>query len=306
MLAIVTGCAGFIGRHCTRKLAAENHTILGLDASPMPMAEDWGVTHFDQAPVNAIALEDATARYGLPQCVIHCAGSGSVPASFENPYADFMANVQSALEVLDFSRRNGGKVKVVLISSAAVYGNFSSLPLAESMAGQPASPYGAHKKIMEEPAASYGKKFAVPSVCVRLFSGYGSGLRKQLLWDACRKAAQGDFSFSGSGEEKRDWLHVSDAAGLLCLAAERASTSAPVINGGTGQGTSIKQILTLLGALHSPARTPVFTGQARTGDPGHLVADISRLREWGGNSHVSLEQGLAEYVDWFRSQVSHD
>ena len=306
MLAIVTGCAGFIGRHCARELAAQKYTVLGLDSSPMPTAADWGATHFDQAPVTAVALDDAAARYGLPQCIIHCAGSGSVPASFENPYADYMANVQSALEVLDFSRRNDSQVKVVLISSAAVYGNFSSLPLAESMAGQPTSPYGAHKKIMEDLAVSYGKNFAVPSICVRLFSIYGAGLKKQLLWDACRKVAHDDFSFSGSGEEERDWLHVTDAARLLCLAAKHASTSAPVINGGTGQGTTIKQILTMLGRLYSPTRIPMFTGQARSGDPGHLVADTTLLHKWGFNSQMPLEQGLLQYVDWFSKQVGHD
>lgn len=305
-LALVTGCSGFIGRHCARELARRGRAVLGLDSSLMPEAQDWGIAHFYQGPVNAAALEDAVTRHGLPQAIIHCAGSGSVPASVQNPYADFMANVQTVLEILDFSRRNGSKVAVVLPSSAAVYGNISSRPLAEDMAGQPASPYGAHKKIMEDLARSYGKNFGVPGVCVRLFSVYGAGLKKQLLWDACRKAVRGEFSFFGSGEEERDWLHVTDAARLLCLAAERASPDVPIVNGGTGQGTSIRQILTMLGELWQPALLPVFTGQTRTGDPGHLTADASRLGEWGFTPLLPLEQGLREYVAWFQKQVPHD
>ncbi len=303
---LVTGCSGFIGRHCARELAAQGCSVLGLDSAPMPEAQDWGITHFYQASVNAVALDDIAARYGLPGLVIHCAGSGSVPTSMQNPYADFMANVQSTLEVLDFSRRNNGSVKIVLPSSAAVYGNLSSLPLAEHMTGQPASPYGAHKKIMEDLAASYGRSFGVPSVCVRLFSIYGAGLKKQLLWDACRKAARAEFSFFGSGEEERDWLHVRDAARLLCLVKEKADTSSPVVNGGTGQGVSIKKVLTLLGTLWRPPLTPIFTGLTREGDPVHLVADISRLQKWGFTPLTFLEQGLQEYIAWFQSLVPHD
>ncbi|MCL1939095.1 MAG: NAD(P)-dependent oxidoreductase [Desulfovibrionaceae bacterium] len=305
-IALVTGCSGFIGRHCARELAANGYIVLGLDAAPMPEAQDWGIAHFWQTPINAAALDDAALRHGLPQCLIHCAGSGSVLASLQNPYADFMANVQSTLEALDFSRRNGAAVNVVLPSSAAVYGNISASPLAEAVAGQPASPYGVHKKIMEELATSYGQNFTVPSVCVRLFSVYGAGLKKQLLWDACRKAERGEFSFFGSGAEERDWLHVSDAARLLFLATEHASPSVPVVNGGTGQGTSIKEVLTMLGRAWSPALTPQFTGHTRTGDPDRLVADISRMREWEFTPRIPLEQGLHEYVRWFQGQMRHD
>ena len=305
--AFVTGCSGFIGRHCARELAARGYVVLGLDAAPMPEAHDWGIAHFWQTPVNAATLDDAARDHGLPQCLIHCAGSGSVQASMQNPYADFMANAQSTLEVLDFSRRNGSVVNVVLPSSAAVYGNISAHSLTEDMVGQPASPYGVHKKIVEDLARSYGDNFSVPGVCVRLFSVYGAGLKKQLLWDACRKAVRGEeFSFFGSGAEERDWLHVHDAARILLFVAEHASPSVPVVNGGTGQGTSIKDMLTILGKEWSPVLTPRFTGDIRTGDPDRLVADISRLRDWDFVPQISLDQGIREYVRWFQGQVSHD
>ena len=304
--AFVTGCSGFIGRHCARELASNGFVVLGFDAAPMPEAQDWGIAHFYQTFINAAALDDATLNHGLPQCLIHCAGSGSVQASAQNPYTDFMANVQSALEVLDFSRRNGSRVKVALPSSAAVYGNISAFPLVEDLSGQPASPYGAHKKIMEDLAACYGRNFTVPGVCVRLFSVYGAGLKKQLLWDACRKAERGDFSFFGSGSEERDWLHVSDAARLLFMATELASPSVPVVNGGTGHGTSVREVLTMLGEAWSPIITPQFTGQVRAGDPDRLVADISRLRDWNFTPGIPLEHGIQDYVRWFQGRMIHD
>jgi len=302
----VTGCSGFIGRNCARELSARGINVLGLDVAAMPEANNWGISNFLQVPVNAAALDDAVLRYGLPQFLIHCAGSGSVPASMLNPYADFMANVQSVLEILDFSRRNKSIVKIVLLSSAAVYGNISDCSLTESMTGKPASPYGTHKKIMEDLASGYGRNFGVPCVCVRLFSVYGAGLKKQLLWDACQKAKLGDFSFFGNGSEERDWLHISDAARLLILAAEYASPLVPVINGGTGYGRSIKDVLTILGKTWYPVITPEFTGQTRSGDPDRLIADISRLNDWGFKPNISLEQGIQGYVSWFKKQVCND
>ena len=305
-LAFVTGAAGFIGRYCAMELGARNYIVSGFDAAPMPEAPDWGITHFYQTPVTAAVLDDAVQSHGLPEFLIHCAGSGSVPASMQNPYADFMANVQSTLEVLDFSRRKGATMKVVLPSSAAVYGNIAANSLAENMVGQPLSPYGIHKKVMEDLAAGYGRNHSVPSVCVRLFSVYGAGLKKQLFWDACHKAVEGDFSFYGNGKEERDWLHVKDAVCLLLLAAEYASPSRPVVNGGTGHGTSLKDVLSILGKTWSPVLTPNFTGQIRTGDPDRMVADISLLRNWSFIPNISLEFGIQDYVRWFQSRNSHD
>ena len=305
-IALVTGCSGFIGRHCARELADRGYIVFGLDVASMPDAQNWGLRQFWQAQVSAAVLDDVALRHGLPQCIIHCAGSGAVSVSIQNPYADFIANVQSAMEALDFSRRNNSAIKVVLPSSAAVYGNIAVSHLAEHMAGHPTSPYGAHKKIMEDLAASYGKNFGVPGVCVRLFSVYGVGLKKQLLWDACRKAKCGEFSFFGNGAEERDWLHVKDAVRLLILAVEHASPSVPLVNGGTGKETSTKEVLTMLGGDWSPALSPRFTGHTRVGDPYRLVADISCLRKWGFAPCIPLEQGLHEYVRWFQGQIRHD
>jgi UDP-glucose 4-epimerase len=302
----VTGAAGFIGRFCALELHSQDHTVIGMDVFPMYDVEDWGISYFYQTAADGDSLETISEAHGLPGAIIHCAGSGSVPASFEDPKGDFQKNVLSVLDVLEFSRRHKGNVALVFPSSAAVYGNLSDQPLKESKCSKPISPYGVHKKIVEDLSASYGRNFGVPSICLRLFSVYGEGLRKQLLWDACQKAHKGNFCFSGSGEEKRDWLHVSDAASLMCQAMKHASPLSPILNGGTGKGTTTADILDLLGAQWEPSLRPVFDGKARSGDPVHLVADISVMESWDMKPQMSLSDGVQAYVSWFKREIIND
>lgn len=297
----VTGASGFIGSWTLRALARKGIPVLGLDLLPSPAREDLsGMLPSVVVPCELAELTATAEQHGIPAAVIHCAGSGSVPFSFDDPRADFLANVTTTVEVLEFSRRQGGAVSVVLPSSAAVYGTAQNAPQKESGATGPISPYGEHKLLAEALCRLYGRHFGVPSTVIRFFSVYGPGLRKQLLWDACRKVRSGDFSFSGNGEERRDFLHVTDAAELLHLAVQKATPDCPVANGGTGMGTPIRDVLTAIGDRWDPPRSPSFTGVARKGDPTHYCAEISMIRGWGFRPRRELDEAIEEYVAWFR------
>lgn len=233
---------------------------------------------------------------------LHCAGGSSVGYSIDHPREDFLATVGTMVDVLEFARLRSPAVKVIYPSSAAVYGARAELPLREEFAGAPISPYGLHKCMVEDLCRAHGARYGVPSALVRFFSLYGNGLYKQLLWDACTKAKAGDFTFFGTGEEQRDWLHVDDAARLLALAVDHATADSPVVNGATGVGLTIRELLTRLGALLSPPRIPVFSQAVKPGDPCHLVADVRRAQAWGFTPQVPLEAGLAAYIRWFDAQ----
>ena len=144
-------------------------------------------------------------------------------------------------------------------------------------------------------------RISASSICVRLFSVCGPGLRKQLFWDACVKAAQGEFSFYGTGRELRDWLHVEDAARLLGMAIDHASPACPVTNGGSGTGISVRTALEILGRNWNGSMTPAFSGEERRGDPSSFVADASRVKEWGFLPSIPLDAALRDYVEWFKT-----
>jgi UDP-glucose 4-epimerase len=232
--------------------------------------------------------------------IVHCAGGASVGFSVAHPHADFQRTVGCTADVLEYARLHARGARVVLCSSAGVYGEASPGPIPESAPRRPMSPYGMHKKMAEDLCRSYARSCGVASVAVRLFSVYGAGLRKQLLWDACNKSARGERRFFGTGAELRDWLHVDDAAALLAASVRLASGESPVINGGTGRAASTREILGSLFRELGVADQPAFTGESKAGDPVSLVADASRAFALPWRPAVDWEQGVAAVARWFR------
>jgi UDP-glucose 4-epimerase len=157
-----------------------------------------------------------------------------------------------------------------------------------------------HKKLSEDLCRSYGRHSGVRSALIRLFSIYGVGLRKQLLWDACNKIANGDFSFAGTGAETRDWLHVEDAAALMIQAANHAAADCPVVNGGAGEATSIASVVGAIAKAFGNHQPPTFSGISRPGDPIHYQADISEALAWGWSPKRRWQDEVPAYVRWFQ------
>jgi UDP-glucose 4-epimerase len=208
---LVTGANGFLGRHVALFFARKGHTVLGMGHGEWSREEweQWGLSAWHRADVTLGTLKQ---HAGIPSAIVHCAGGGSVSFSIEDPIADFERTVVTTAHVLEYVRLAAPFCRVVYPSSASVYGTVEKLPIREDCHAAPISQYGVHKLMAEQMVASYARQFRTSAAVVRLFSVYGCGLRKQLLWDACRKFANSDHIFMGSGEEVRDWLHVEDAA----------------------------------------------------------------------------------------------
>ena len=285
MRAVITGGAGFIGATVARVLAAGGHAVeiagTSVELDPLTPARIAALGTFDLA--------------------VHCAGGSSVAASVRDPDGDHAKTVPPFAALLAHVRAHSPAARIVLLSSAAVYGHAQQLPTPEDCPRAPVSPYGRHKLACEELCATFGHD-GVATAIVRLFSVYGAGLRKQLLWDACHKAQRGDITFAGTGEEQRDWLHVDDAARLIAEVAGHASTEAPAFNGGTGTGVRVRDIVGDICRAFG-AGEPQFTGEVRAGDPPAYIADVTRAHALGWAPQTELARGIADYVAWFRTQA---
>lgn len=303
--AIILGGAGFIGRHVARALAARGYVVAGLghgDWDPHERAA-WGVTRWRNDNVSETAIA-ALAEDTHPDVLVQCAGSGSVAASLYDPSRDYVCNVETTRAALEYIRRHAPACRFILPSSAAVYGQVTELPIRVDTPLSPVSPYGTHKAIGEMLTRSYAWHFDVPAIIVRLFSIYGPGLRKQLLWDACGKLMQGTAIFSGSGNEERDWLHVEDAAALLVAAIDRAASSCPTVNGGTGMSTRIGDVIGWLRQALGTIEPVQFDGVVRAGDPNCYRADVSMLTDWDWRPERRLLEEIPRYAHWYTATAA--
>lgn len=301
-VVLVTGAYGFLGRHTALEFSRSGAHIIGLGHGMWPESEwrAWGLSKWHSG---AVTVENILDHGDNPDWIIHCAGGGSVGFSVSNPLLDFQRTVGGTSEVLEFIRKYAPGAGLVYPSSAAVYGCARTVPISEEDNTAPVSPYGVHKQMAEQLCRSYGNSFGVKCAILRLFSVYGPGLRKQLLWDACHKLQTGEPCFGGTGLEKRDWLHVADASKLLRLAAERVAPDCPTVNGASGEGVEVREILSEVNAGLNLDVVCQFTGVGRPGDPLHLVANVSKAMDWGWRPEISWGKGVKEYAEWFRSQL---
>lgn len=299
----VAGGGGFLGsRICDAFLAKGWQVISAGIGTPIVLRE--GVRHHEGLVTREL-LAAAKNTHGSPDLIVHAAGGSSVGQSWESPRGDFDLSVGSTAEILDFVRNEMPLPRVVLVSSAAVYGDVASATLSETDICLPMSPYGVHKRVCEELVLAEGRMSGIGVAVVRFFSLFGNGLRKQILWDMLRRASQpgtDPLELWGDGQETRDFLHVDDAARLILLAGTSSIPGkSQIYNGASGRSVTVKEVASLLLQAANISRELRFNGMRRSGDPRHLTASVSKAQnELGFRPEIGLEDGLAQYAAWFR------
>lgn len=307
---LITGARGAIGQHVVALARSRGHKVIGIGHGAWGCAEAGEpelprIDAWVNGGITADNLDAIAAIAGLPDIVVHLAGGSLVGASIHYPGEDFRRTVESAHHMMEWMRIRAPDAKLVIASSAAVYGNAHAGPIDETAPFQPASPYGTHKAIIELLARCYACQFGLAIAVVRLFSVYGPGLRKQLIWELANRLLRGErqLTLGGTGNELRDFLHIDDAAAVLLDAAGRADRLASAFNGCTGVGTTIAELARLM-TTGFPGVVPRFSGQSRPGDPFALVGKADMARAAGLEAKRSVADGLQETLNWIKSQRS--
>jgi UDP-glucose 4-epimerase len=297
---LVTGAAGFLGRYIVAEMAASGWTVCGLDRHVLDPDDALvrQVIEWQALTLPSPSLDDLLRRV-QPDVLIHAAGPASVPSSMVDPALDFALSAQVFFHLLDSVRRIVPECRVLFLSSAAVYGNPAELPVSEDCPEQPLSPYGYHKLICEKLAEEFHFLYGVRVSTVRLFSAYGVGLRRQVLWDICQKAIHEPLvELLGTGQETRDFVDARDIAKAVSCVVAAAPFEGQVYNLGTGQETSIRTLASLLLTALGISKPIHFTGVRRIGDPMRWRADINRLAALGYRPVVPISEGAARYARW--------
>ncbi len=297
----MTGGAGFIGSHTVDHLLAEGVEVVVLDNLRSGRLENIR-QHVNKRNFRFVRgdIRDSHLVKDLVSdvdAVIHLAALVSVPESIKDPALTYAINVNGTLNLLKASVDFGVK-RFVYASSCAVYGDAENLPIKEDYPPKPLSPYASSKLTAEDYVQKYNRNFGLETVCLRYFNVYGprqiysdySGVITRFI----NRLTNGlPLVIFGDGEQTRDFVYVTDVAEANILALKHAKAIGEIFNIGTGVGTTINRLASMLLELAGKNSLETVHSEPREGDIRHSVADISKAKEkLGYCPKVSLKDGL--------------
>lgn len=303
----ITGFFGYIGNYLGRYIVEKGHAVYGIGRTNRPVDDYW----LDKTVVDNISTNSLDALLSLsgkcPDVVYHCAGTGSVGAAQLKPYDDFESTVSCLAILLEWVRVHSPATRIIITSSAAVYGEKYGGAIQESFGVSPVSVYGYNKTLVEGLCEAYRYNFDIDIIITRLFSVYGEGLCKQLLWDSCMKISnlqQGDsLKLFGTGKEKRDWIHISDVSETLYSLLTIQKNECNILNIGTGIANTVDNLIDGILFYWFGERNSVdikYNGEIRKGDPLALVSDNTSRSYYMKAADVTMLAGVERYVTWFK------
>ena len=299
---LITGGAGFIGSHLARHFAdqAEVTVLDDLRSGYARNLEGVRCRFLQGSMLDDDALSQAITG---AQEVYHLAAMVSVPESVAKPAECAELNTEGTRRVLAAALAAGSR-KVVLASSAAIYGDNPTVPKLESMPPEPKSPYAETKLAGENLLEAYRRSHGLGTTSLRFFNVFGPRQDPRSAYAAAvpifiAKALRDEpISIHGDGGQTRDFIHVTDIVGALAYAGA-SNDMAGTYNVGYGRSQSIlalaQEIVRLTGSKSAIEHLP-----PRAGDVRHSLASTERLLAAGWKARSSVSAGLAETIDFFR------
>ena len=300
MRVLITGGAGFQGSHLTERLMHAGHdvTVLstlsdGAEQNVAGFRDDisivWGSVTDAEIVEKTVRGQDA---------VVHMAAHVNVDESINSPTGYVTVNVLGTANLLEAVR--GTDTRLIVASTCEVYGSATPSPLTERSDLRPHSPYAASKAGADRLCYAYHKTYGVNTTIVRPCNIYGerqkSGRGGAVISIFAGQAAEGKpLTIFGSGEQRREYMHVSDVVSAYELVLARDDLAGEVVNFGSGETVSIKEIAELISAR---ASVEVQYMPARLGEVPGFDLDSSYARSLGFAPKVTFRDGLARYLDW--------
>jgi UDP-glucose 4-epimerase len=236
--------------------------------------------------------------------VFHLAASVGNTRSIDNPVRDSEGNVIGTLNVLEAARSRGIN-RVVASSSAGIFGELTTLPIAEDHPQDPDSPYGVSKLAEEKMCLVYNKLYGMRNVCFRYFNVYGRHQRYDAYGNVIPIFAEQMLrrqvvTIFGDGEQTRDFVHVSDVAQANYRAA-LSPDAAGAFNIGSASRVSINPLVEMMAEVIDE-QVEVFHGDPRAGDVRDSLAAVdAAARAFECKPSMPLFDGLHDYIDWLRN-----
>jgi UDP-glucose 4-epimerase len=302
---LVTGGAGFIGSHLVRALIEQGASVRILDNFSTGKRENLNGLDVEVIEGDLRDAACVTEVVRGVNIIFHEAAFVSVPESMEKPQECFDINVSGTSILLDAARKAGIR-RVVIASSAAVYGDSGMMPLSEENAPRQLSPYATSKRVNEMYAGLFTEQFGLEVVALRYFNVYGPRQRPDSMYAAAvpifirNLLEDRPVTVFGDGGQTRDLINVHDVVQANLLAAGHPSAPGQVFNVCTGRETRILDLLDVLYGIFPNAPRPNHV-EPRAGDIYRSVGSLRKAMDMIGFSpKVGLTEGLTEAVEEMR------
>jgi nucleoside-diphosphate-sugar epimerase len=298
---VVTGAAGFIGRHLTRSLAATGAIVTALDERASDRPFPAGV----HARRKDLLSADLPATFVGADTVFHLAGRPGVRQSWGPKFESYVRCNLIGTERVVQACATAGVRRLVVASSSSVYGPGVGRPSRESDPTQPISPYGVSKLAAEQLCLAYALRPDVSTsvIALRYFTVYGPGQRRDMLIGRLIRAARTGqpVPIFGSGRQSRDFTYVDDVVAATVSAAQVPGYS-EVINVAGGAPATIDEVVHHVEEL-TGRPVPIDRAPAQDGDVDATCADLTRARlRLGYAPGVGLREGIAHHLMWDTSR----
>ena len=308
---LITGGAGFIGSHLSRKLLERGDEVVCLDnlsdyynpelkKRNLESFKDYENFSFIQGDIRDKETLDRIFQQFNIDKVIHLAAQPGVRLSLEQPEKYMDINIRGTLSILECLKDKSIK-SFVFGSSSSVYGNCPVRPFTEKGPLSPISPYGASKQAGEVYCETYHRLYGIPTAMLRFFTVYGPGQRPDMAINKfVRMIDKGEtISLFGDGSTLRDYTFVSDIVDGIITASDCECTMESFNFGNSNPVELSRLISTIESSLGKKAVIDYLPEQE--GDPQITYADISKAKSMlGFQPKVSIEEGISRYVEWYR------
>jgi len=305
MKVLVTGVAGFIGSNLALRLISEGHEVIGLDNLAYGPKEQIpeGVA-FHQLDVRS---KDIYPVFAGCEVVFHLAAKNCISDCQVDPVETADINVTGTVNVFEAAKRAGVR-KIIYAESSSVYEGVDIIPTPET-AEKPQSFYAMSKMATMFFADAYRRYYGLESTALRYFCVYGArqDYRRSIppVFSAfIIKLLRGEApTIYGTGEKRRDFIHVDDINDFHLLCMNDARTNGEVYNLGSGENFSVREIFDavadLLGSDLHPIHQPDLPGEAQV-----TLADVGKARALGWQPRVGLREGLLSSIEFIKSEVA--
>ncbi len=316
MTILITGSAGFIGYHVTKKILNKNIKVIGIDNINnyydinlkknriKDLKKNKKFFFYKVDLLNYKKLDNIVKNKKI-KIIIHLAAQAGVRYSIKNPRTYFKSNLEGFFNILEISRHNNIK-HLVYASTSSVYGDSKKFPLSEiNRTDQPLSFYAATKKSNEVMAHSYSYIYKLPCTGVRFFTVYGPFGRPDMALFKFTKNILNNHPIElyNKGNHFRDFTYVDDIVdGIYSLIKKQSKKSIPYEIFNIGNGTPkklldyLKHIEKNLNKISKTKKLPL-----QTGDIVKTHSNINKLKKYAGyKPKTNIKIGISRFIEWYK------